>query len=105
MWDTRIISDRKIQEAQEDGEFDNVPGAGKPLNLDDDLFIPAHLRAAHRILKNANVPPDWIQLDRDLTRSRVECDKLLADVTRRYENMKKRPGFAAWHARSRAAYL
>ncbi len=28
--------DRQIREAQERGEFDNLPGAGKPLQLDDD---------------------------------------------------------------------
>lgn len=28
--------DRQIREAQERGEFDNLPGAGKPLHLDDD---------------------------------------------------------------------
>lgn len=28
--------DRQIREAQERGEFDNLPGAGKPLSLDDD---------------------------------------------------------------------
>ena len=28
--------DRQIREAMERGEFDNLPGAGKPLQLDDD---------------------------------------------------------------------
>lgn len=28
--------DRQIREAMERGAFDNLPGAGKPLNLDDD---------------------------------------------------------------------
>ena len=38
-----IIADwieRKIQDAMAKGEFDNLPGAGQPLTLDDDTFCP-----------------------------------------------------------------
>jgi len=102
MWDTRIISDRKIQEAQEEGLFDNLPGAGKPLDLDDDLHVPPHLRAGHRILKNANVPPEWIQLDAELTRSRDECAGMWQETERIW---KRNPsGGSAWLARRRTAY-
>ncbi|MBW1766097.1 MAG: DUF1992 domain-containing protein, partial [Deltaproteobacteria bacterium] len=33
------IVERKIKEAEERGEFDNLPGQGKPLDLDDDSRI------------------------------------------------------------------
>ena len=49
-----IIAERKIEEALARGEFDNLPGAGRPLNLDDiDPLLPEELRMAFRILKNA----------------------------------------------------
>jgi hypothetical protein len=49
-----IIAERKIEEALARGEFDNLPGAGRPLDLDDvDPLIPEELRMAFRILKNA----------------------------------------------------
>ncbi|MBI3972709.1 MAG: DUF1992 domain-containing protein [Chloroflexi bacterium] len=35
-WGSHV--DRLIREAQERGEFDNLPGTGKPLQLDDLLF-------------------------------------------------------------------
>lgn len=53
------IAERKIAEAIAAGELDNLPGAGRPLELDDDSHVPEDLRAAYRILKNAGcVPPE-----------------------------------------------
>jgi hypothetical protein len=54
-----LIAERKIAEAIARGELDDLPGAGRPLDLDDDAMIPEELRLAHRILKNAGyVPPE-----------------------------------------------
>ena len=54
-----LIAEQKIAEAIARGELDNLPGAGRPLNLDDDALIPEELRLAYRILKNAGyVPPE-----------------------------------------------
>ncbi len=47
------IAEERIVEAMKRGEFDNLPGKGKPVNLDDDANIPPELRVAYRILKNA----------------------------------------------------
>ena len=45
------------------GEFDDLPGAGAPLSLDDDALVPEEVRVANRILKNAGfVPPAVEQL-------------------------------------------
>jgi hypothetical protein len=66
-----LIAEQRIQEAIEAGEFDNLPGAGKPLALDDDCMVPETLRVAFRVLKNAGyVPPEVEQLKelRELTR-------------------------------------
>lgn len=53
------IAEERIARAMEAGEFDGLPGAGKPLELDDDSLVPEELRAAYRILKNAGfVPPE-----------------------------------------------
>src|SRR5579862_1852695 len=60
------IAERKIQEAMEDGLFDNLPGKGKPLILDDDPLTPAHLRLTHHVLKNANVVPEWVALEKEI---------------------------------------
>ena len=53
------IAERKIAEAIARGELDHLPGAGRPLELDDDAHVPEDLRVAYRILKNAGyVPPE-----------------------------------------------
>jgi hypothetical protein len=54
-----LIAERKIVEALERGELANLPGEGRPLELDDDTLVPEDLRTAYRILKNAGyVPPE-----------------------------------------------
>lgn len=59
MWLLDQWAERHILDAQQKGEFDNLPGSGEPLLLDDDSHIPAELRAGYRLLKNAGcLPPE-----------------------------------------------
>jgi hypothetical protein len=52
------LVERRIEEAIARGELDDLPGAGRPLEVDDiDPLVPAELRVALRVLKNAGVPP------------------------------------------------
>ena len=51
------IAERRILQAIARGDFDDLPGAGRPLALDDDPLVPAETRIAHRILKNAGFVP------------------------------------------------
>ena len=62
------IALRKIQEAIEAGEFDNLPNAGQPLDLDSYFALPPHLRMAYSVLKSANCVPQEIELLNDVTR-------------------------------------
>jgi hypothetical protein len=52
-----LLAEKKIQEAIDRGELDALPGAGRPLDLDDDALVPEELRLAYRILKNAGYLP------------------------------------------------
>ncbi|MBD5557686.1 MAG: DUF1992 domain-containing protein [Desulfovibrio sp.] len=53
------IAERRIQEAQERGDFDDLPGAGRPLHLEDMSHVPPELRMAYTILRNADcLPPE-----------------------------------------------
>ncbi len=53
------LAEQKIRDAQERGEFEDLPGAGAPLMFEDDALVPEELRAAYRLLKNAGfVPPE-----------------------------------------------
>ncbi len=48
-----FVAEQKILEAQQEGAFDNLPGTGKPLELEDTSHIPEELRMAYTLLKNA----------------------------------------------------
>ena len=54
-------AERYIIDAQQKGELDNLPGSGKPLQLDDDSFVPPELRAGYRLLRNAGCLPVELQ--------------------------------------------
>ncbi|MEJ2652990.1 MAG: DUF1992 domain-containing protein [Gammaproteobacteria bacterium] len=70
------IAERHIQQAAQRGEFDNLPGAGKALALDNDALIPEELRAGYRLLKNAGYLPAELQLTQEIK----EAEQLLACV-------------------------
>ena len=54
-----FLAERRIAEAVSRGALDELPGAGRPLELDDDALVPEELRLAYRILKNAGfIPPE-----------------------------------------------
>ena len=55
------IAEQRIREALALGEFDNLPNAGQPLNLEDYFATPADLRMAYSILKNANCAPAEVE--------------------------------------------
>src|SRR5579863_3609239 len=57
----QLIAERKIREAIEDGVFDNLEGAGKPLDLSENPFEDPSDRMANRLLKNNGFTPGWIE--------------------------------------------
>jgi hypothetical protein len=83
----RIVEER-IRAAQRRGEFDNLPGSGKPLALEDDGHIAEELRLAHKILKNADCLPPEIELKREIERTE---DLLVGmqDTAEKYRTLKK----------------
>jgi hypothetical protein len=60
------IAEEKIRESMARGEFDNLPGAGKPLVLEDDSMVPEELRVAYKILKNAGCLPPELELRKEI---------------------------------------
>lgn len=62
MWLLDQWAERHITDAQRRGEFDNLPGQGEPLVLDDDSAVPEELRSGYRLLKSAGcLPPELEQ--------------------------------------------
>ena len=46
-----IVAERKIQEAIEAGEFDDLPDNGRPIDLEEDMSLTPHQRITARILR------------------------------------------------------
>jgi len=60
------IAEAKIKEAMERGDFDNLPGKGQPLVLDDLSGIPEEHRVGYILLKNAGFAPEELQVKKDI---------------------------------------
>ena len=85
---SHIIAERKIQEAIRNGELDDLPGKGKPLQLDDDSHIPEELRLAYKILKNADCLPPEVELKKEIVRMRDLLEGT-EDLDEKYHLMKR----------------
>ena len=60
------IAEQKIQEALARGEFDDLPGAGQPIDLDEYFRTPEPIRMAYSILKSARCVPEEIELMKEV---------------------------------------
>ena len=73
------LTERLIREAQERGDFDDLPGHGRPLQLDDDPR-EGDMGLAYHLLRNAHVAPPWIEADKDVRASLEQRDRMLAQA-------------------------
>ncbi len=82
------IAEKKILEAMREGQFDDLPGKGKPLDLEEDRHLPQDIRMAHKILKNA----DCLQPELEIRKEILTIEELLAgekDTKAKYRQIKK----------------
>lgn len=102
------MAEAKIRDAIEEGVFDDLPGKGKPLSIEDDSRVPAELRGAYSVLRNAGMLPEEMELKksmvtlRQLVEAAVEGDERarleseLRDMAVRFDVlMQKRRGRGA----------
>jgi len=78
------IAEQRIKEALERGEFEDLPGRGRPLLLEDDRGVPEDLRMAFKLLKNAGYTPEELTLKKEIART----EDLLASLTDEQEKLK-----------------
>jgi hypothetical protein len=70
-----FIAEQRIAEAVSKGELEDLPGAGQPLDLEDDKLVPEELRLAYRILKNAGYVPAELETLKEIQ----QLEALVAD--------------------------
>jgi hypothetical protein len=88
-----LIAERKIREAMDEGAFDNLDGAGRPLSLDENPYEDPAQRMAHRILRNNGFAPAWIEegkeIDAEIRRLQT-ADRNSDDYRRRVDALNRR---------------
>lgn len=60
------LTEKRLREAIEDGEFDDLPGKGEPIDLQENPFEDPDLRVMHRLLRNAGFAPAWLEERKDI---------------------------------------
>jgi hypothetical protein len=76
-------ADEKIKEAIAKGEFDNLPGKGKPLDLDAYFATPEALRMGYSILKSADTIPEEIELLKQIEGLKKSLDSCASQIEQR----------------------
>jgi hypothetical protein len=61
----KFVEDQ-IKKAMAEGEFDNLPGKGKPIDLDAYFQTPEDLRICYSILKGGSFVPEEVQMLKDI---------------------------------------
>jgi len=98
-WESDI--DRRIREAQERGDFDRLPGQGKPLPMG---AWRGDWALAHHILRQAGETLPWISLGRDIEAGHSKLRDLLRDAAS-LQRSRSAPGWRQERARARERYL
>jgi hypothetical protein len=58
--------EEQIKKAVARGKFDNLPGRGKPSDLNAYFNTPEDLRLCYSLLKNGNFVPEEVQMLKDI---------------------------------------
>ena len=91
--------DRIIEDAIRKGQFDDLPGKGKPLNLDPNPHEDPEKRLAHKVLHDAGYKLPWIDERNEIEAAIKNIQTILA---REYDEYRATPSapFArsAWDA-------
>ena len=61
----KFVEDQ-IKKAMAEGEFDDLPGKGQPIDLNGYFQTPEHLRICYSILKNSNIVPEELNLLKEI---------------------------------------
>jgi hypothetical protein len=77
------LAETRIETAIAQGMLDRLPGAGRPLILEDDRLVPEELRAAYRMLRNAGFGPPEVEARREVCRLVAFLATLDDDASRR----------------------
>ena len=81
--------EEQIQSAMDRGLFDNLPGYGKPLKLDENSYAGDKAMGYH-LLKNNGYAPAEIELIKDIRKEREQAEAKIARLLHRSKMLKTR---------------
>lgn len=90
------LTEKRLREAIEKGEFDNLSGKGEPIDLRENPFEDPDLRMVHRLLKNAGFAPAWIEERKDIDAELETAETKLSQAWRLFGEGGERPSAAEW---------
>ncbi len=90
------LVEKKIREAMEEGEFDNLPGKGGPLDLTGNPFENPDMRIVHKLLRNAGFAPAWIEERKDIEAQFEIASQTMVRAWTLYQTAGISPNDAAW---------
>ncbi|XAR69677.1 hypothetical protein NMG60_11001367 [Bertholletia excelsa] len=64
--DIMNIVEQRIWHSMEEGQFENLPGKGKPLNLDTNPHADPAEDTLYRILSRNKCAPEWVELNKEI---------------------------------------
>lgn len=74
--------EEQISKAMAEGEFDNLPGRGRPVDLDAYFQTPESLRLCYSILKNGNFTPPEVELLKEIESLKQQLDSTADEESR-----------------------
>jgi F0F1-type ATP synthase gamma subunit len=83
------IVESAIQEAIARGEFENLPGTGKPIDLTEYFNAPEEVRVAQAMLKNAGMVPLEVDLLQEIVALKEMIHSLHDDGMKAMKSAKK----------------
>lgn len=74
-----ILAEQRIREVIDRGEMNDLPGAGLPIEFDDEPFVSPEQRMVNHILKRAGLVPSEVSMRQAICRLREEIRRLPQD--------------------------
>lgn len=97
-----LLAESKIRAAMARGEFENLPGQGRPLPADELSRVPSELRMGFKLLGNAGCLPPELEARKEVARlgsliastgdaeERARLSRLRAHAALRYDVLVER---------------
>ncbi|SRR5258705_4125015 len=90
------LAEKRLREAIENGEFDDLPGKGEPIDLRENPFEDPDLRTVHRLLRNAGFAPAWIEERKDIDAELAAAQTKLTRAWALFGSGGKAPSEVEW---------